>query len=157
MTMPVVWPGFHVLCIMPITQVEAQTALTRVAVFKRASRSAAPSTSFLVPKSAASSMGELANFFSHRLSIRPKKHPNYQYQRMGFFSRRGKRLQGSMDEIFGRPSVLIMEGGQWIWPGVRIGHIVSKASLRLISNLMAATAATKSEDPEDSGDDTDAE
>ena len=43
------------------------------------------------------------------------------------------------------------------WEAYVKGHIVSSTSLRYIQNLLTATAATKTEDPEDSSDDTDAE
>jgi hypothetical protein len=122
-------PGFYVLCVMPITQVEAQSASTRVAVFSQGLRSAAPHSSFLVPKSVGGSMAELANFLSYRLRIRKKSHPRFEYQRLGLFTNRGARLHTPLD-VWKRPSVLVMEGGQWIWPGVRIGHTVELPNLR---------------------------
>jgi prolyl 4-hydroxylase len=122
-------PGFHVLCVMPITQVEAQSAMTRVAVFKRGLCSSSPHTSFLVPKSVGSSMEKLVNFVSYRLDMKEKHHPRFDYQRLGLFTRRGGRLYEPMD-LFSRPSVLVMEGGQWVWPGVRIGHTAELPDLR---------------------------
>ena len=43
------------------------------------------------------------------------------------------------------------------WDKYINGHIVSSSSLRYIQNLLAATAATKLEQSDDSSDDTDAE
>ena len=43
------------------------------------------------------------------------------------------------------------------WGAHISGHIVSSTSLRYINNLLAATAATKTEDSDKSSDDTDAE
>ena len=43
------------------------------------------------------------------------------------------------------------------WEAYINGHIISTTSLRYIQNLLAATAATKTEDSENSSDDTDAE
>ena len=43
------------------------------------------------------------------------------------------------------------------WDKYINGHIVSSISLRYIQNLLAATAATKLENSDDSSDDTDAE
>ena len=43
------------------------------------------------------------------------------------------------------------------WETYVKGHTVSKTSARYIQNLLAETAATKTEDSKDSSDDTDAE
>ena len=63
---------------------------------------------------------------SYKLGTRQKP---IKYQRLAFFTPRGRRLR-SPKAAFSRPQVLVYEGGQWIWPGVRIGHTVKLPGLR---------------------------
>jgi len=124
-------PGFHVLCVLPAEAAAGADAVARVAVFKHGLlRRRADATFVLRRAHADGGWASLVDFLSHKLVDRPRA--DARFQRMGLFTAFGRRLHGGggVGAAFERPAVLAFEGGQWIWPAVKIGHTVALGELR---------------------------
>lgn len=76
-----------------------------------------------------SGSASLSDFVLHCESLVKKPARGELYQSSGFFTSMGVRLL-DMDTLKQTNPIIMQEGGQWIWPGVRIGHEVKLAGLR---------------------------
>jgi hypothetical protein len=103
--------GFHVLCIL-----RSEGEADAVAVFSEGLWSDAPTV--ILPWGAATDLAQLALLVQHGLSL-PRRAAHLQPS--GFFTPDGLRLT-SLDALLRCQSVLLYEGGQWIWPPIAVNH-----------------------------------
>ncbi|KAE9073246.1 hypothetical protein PF010_g25146 [Phytophthora fragariae] len=106
--------GFHVLCTKKVQEGESLATLDVVA-FKDGN---APS----MKTQSSMELDDLKNKLETLLDIQqPRDEVAVKYkQPYAFFTPDGKRLQ-KLEEMVNRV-VFLFEGGQFIWPGIRIGH-----------------------------------
>ena len=124
-------PGFHVLCVLPAETAAGSDAVARVAVFKHGLLRRRADATFVLRRALTDGgWGSLVDFLSHKLVDRPRT--DARFQRMGLFTTFGRRLHArdGVAAAIERPAVLAFEGGQWIWPAVKIGHTVALGELR---------------------------
>ncbi|GMF27092.1 unnamed protein product [Phytophthora lilii] len=106
--------GFHVLCIKKKTEGEGLATLD-ITAYKNGN---APSTTL----QSLAEVDDLKKKLETTLQIEaPKDEVALKFkQPYAFFSTDGKRLE-KVDEMINQ-IVFLFEGGQFIWPGIRIGH-----------------------------------
>ena len=121
----------RMLCVLPA---EAAGALARIAAFEHGLLTKRAVSTFLVPAALRDAdIPTLVDFFSFKLRLKPRRSSGSDdwrlLQRMGLFSSFGTRLTGAADALK-RPAILGFEGGQWLWPSVKVGHTVALGELR---------------------------
>lgn len=116
-------PGMHLLCVLPPPP-DSGAAASTVAIFAHMDGRTAsvPSAVVLLPKLRKAEHAVAA--VAHKLRFRAK---GPKYQPPALFSEDGVRLKsGSLlafDASGGPRRLLCMEGGQWLWPPVDVGHV----------------------------------
>ncbi|CAK0811076.1 unnamed protein product [Prorocentrum cordatum] len=84
----------------------------------------------LVPAEACEDVGSHAVVFRNgRVAERPQETRGKLYQDSGFFTPGGERLL-QLSSLLKEPTLLMFEGGQWVWPTVRLGHTTELPGLR---------------------------
>lgn len=136
MTMPVAWPGFHALC---IDSVSGELSSVSVVLHETSGRPAQPGTRMLHAVDNGTSeaaqpvlsalIGELqgellAHEFQSVDSMVSTSAYDFPPNPWRLFSQRGHRIETDADlAALGRGAALwLYTGGQFIWPGVRLGY-----------------------------------
>ena len=138
-------PGMHVLCVLPTAPGAADavgaapTAVATVVVFRDGRRRGRCSASFSIPAEVVhgddgGTAKELVRFLSFKLGLRwphgGRWRRNPRRLAPALFGRLGHRVASARAALGGARSLFLMEGGQWVWPGVDIGHTVAVGNLR---------------------------
>jgi len=133
-------PGMHAVCILPPPTGEERAAATLVVYdsMRRAEggKEGGRVVSLLLP-ARLSDASHVAAAVLRRLGVRPRpRTPSGQYQPAALFTDRGVRVvsvegllslasgsgAGTGHYGGGAARALLLEGGQWLWPPVKVGH-----------------------------------
>ena len=111
--------GMHLVCVLPPP--DGSKAVSTLAVFTRMERRSTPAALLLLPKLKKADHAIAA--LIRRLQIKNK---GPKYQPPALFTETGVRLQSAKllaHDAAAPRRLLLMEGGQWIWPPVDVGHV----------------------------------
>ncbi|OQR98948.1 hypothetical protein THRCLA_06614 [Thraustotheca clavata] len=124
--------GFHVLC---ITKTQHDTL--QGMVFKDGFSGNQP-----VGFETALDMGSLRVALEEKLDIPlPKTQLERQFKQLwAFFTTHGEKLDG-LSKLYQDKVIYMMEGGQFIWPGIRIGHKRTIKNLHGLGDIVMETLA----------------
>jgi len=115
--------GLHVVCLVPA---EACEDVGSHAVVFRNGRVAERPQVRGVPRNV-TTLSAFTRHFEDLVVF--KKTRGKLYQDSGFFTPGGERLL-QLSSLLKEPTLLMFEGGQWVWPTVRLGHTTELPGLR---------------------------
>jgi len=113
--------GMHLLCVLPPPASSEGVVAATLAVFKEMVAQPSPSDVMLLPAGLTDAT-DVVKVLSYKMGF-PKKRARYQPPAL--FTERGVRLVRAAAALGQRPEVhrlLCLEGGQWLWPPVEVGH-----------------------------------
>ena len=128
-------PGMHLLCVLPPPSGEEHHVAATLAVFRNMLLQPQPTAAVLLPD--LSSSDDVVATLAYRLGF-PRKGPRY--QRPALFTEKGVRLVRAAAALGKHANVhrlLCLEGGQWLWPPVEVGHV------HVLPNLTAPGVDTR--------------
>mmetsp|Transcript_13811 Transcript_13811/g.45114 ORF Transcript_13811/g.45114 Transcript_13811/m.45114 type:complete len:524 (+) Transcript_13811:90-1661(+) len=156
---PLTVPGMHLVCVLPPPPAAAATrpgaeASATLAIFDQMLSSSAPSRILLLPANLRTGEHAVAAVQRAIGFARPAQTKWGEYQPAALFTDRGVRVAtvegmlqsmrtagaggaGAVDRVAGASRLLCLEGGQWLWPPVEIGHA------HLLPDLVAAGVTTR--------------
>ncbi|KAL1503177.1 hypothetical protein AB1Y20_011235 [Prymnesium parvum] len=117
-------PGMHLLCVLPPPEGEHRRAAATLAAFPDMLRTAKQPSAIIVPPQLRT-VAQLISTVYHSLKL---THKGGKYQLPALFNDEGIRIQ-SVQGALKQRRLLLMEGGQWIWPPVDVGHVHSLPGL----------------------------
>ena len=124
--------GMHAICMLPPPAALKGRAAAVMVVFARMERSA-PQLVAAVPLQL-SALDDLIAVLTRAVQMAPK--PSDSYQPPALFTSEGVRLR-SLGGALAARTLLLLEGGQWLWPPVEKGHA------HVIQNLTAPGTTTR--------------
>jgi hypothetical protein len=122
-------PGLHVVCFQPSSSQQEIISTTTLTFYKNAMHMESPPTTTITTRKndgSWSSWSSVKSRLESRLGLRPM---DELHQPWAIYSPTGQRLVAEDDDNFDNSvflqlgMVLVFQGGQWIYPGVRKGFI----------------------------------
>ena len=128
--------GMHLLCVLPAPMGEEARVAATLAVFTSMERRERPSRALLLPPLAKAD--DIVAALRYKLRF-PRRGPKYQPPAL--FTEAGVRLVHAEPALGRGPRalhrLLCLEGGQWLWPPVEVGHV------HILPNLTAPGVDTR--------------
>lgn len=127
-------PGLHMVCVLPVTAPACTLGTAALLVVFTDGRTADQPLVLEVPKEGWGESGieGLSNTDPFMLKLEEMlgtRKKSQLYQRSALFTPEGRRMI-SGKTLLQQPLLFMYEGGQWIWPTVRVGHTVVLPGLR---------------------------